>query len=447
VGIGGMVATGGAGAQEHDTGTTTTTAAPTTSAGPSNPNTFDLSALANSLDAVITDPSLPLSGDLAYEAGPWGASATVNSLGESMSDAGAPYSPSVADLPGTVNGIGAGNFPPLPPIPGYVAASYPAKQNNTQTQGGYQISSTAAQSDAKGSVSLGVQAAGSPNPTMFATAETKANGDGSVSATASAGMDVLDFGQLLDLANVSSSITLTQQASQQPKITSQTNLGTVTLLGTGSGVNQAGVAALGINVPIDLNGEIISALNTALAQTGIKFTYLPETFSYTDGTSSTGSTPDSAKTLESVDSGALQVSETQNLPSQGVVTVSMTLGRVYVSTTDVPGPVFGNTGTVGNTGAPITGNSGTGTVAPVGNSGSFPSTSATPATTAGAPASSTTPTTIAVAAAPAYAVEQGPPIDSAYLVLILSAIALLLVVQAVRYLAVRLALSGRPEGT
>ncbi len=43
---------------------------------------------------------------------------------------------------------------------------------------------------------------------------------------------------------------------------------------------------------------------------------------------------------------------------------------------------------------------------------------------------------------PRYAVEEGPPIESVYLVLVLSVLALLLASQAVRYLAVRLALSG-----
>ena len=49
-GIGGLVVTSGAGAQERDAGTTTTTTA-------SNPNTYNLSALANALDVLVTDPS------------------------------------------------------------------------------------------------------------------------------------------------------------------------------------------------------------------------------------------------------------------------------------------------------------------------------------------------------------------------------------------------------
>ena len=122
----------------------------TGSSGAGNTNTFNLSAAANALDVLITDPSLPLAGDLDYELGPWGASATVDSLGESTSDAGAPYSPSIDSLPGTINGLGAGNLPALPPLPGYVSASYPATPTNTQEQAGYDISSMAALEQCEG---------------------------------------------------------------------------------------------------------------------------------------------------------------------------------------------------------------------------------------------------------------------------------------------------------
>lgn len=437
VGVGGMAAASGAGAQQGNTGST--------GSGATNQNTFNLSAQANALDVLVTDASLPLSGDLDYELGPWGASSTVNSLGESMSDAGAPYSPSIASLPGTVNGLAGGNFPPLPPLPGYVAASYPSKPTNTQSQAGYDISSTAALNNAKGTVNLGVQPSGSPNSTFFASAQTTANPDGSVSLSASAGMDLLDFGQLLDLGNVTSSLSMTQQVNQPPKVTSQTTLGTITLLGQATGLVGSGLSVLGIGIPININSELIGTLNTVLAKTGLKLTYLPVTYTYTDGTTSTGSSPDSSKTLQAVDSGALQVSFSQNIPSQGPVTLSLTLGRVYLSTTDTPGtgPTTGNTGVVGNTVTPPS------TSSPVtgvtGNTGVIPATSALPSSSAPSASPSnggTTAPTTALASGPAYAIEHGPPIESVYLVLALAALALLLASQAARYLAVRLALSG-----
>jgi len=434
-GLGGMAATSGAGA---DTGTTG-------SSGPGNTNTYNLSAQANALDVLLTDPSLPLSGDLNYEVGPWGSSASLNSLGESISDAGAPYSPSIASLPGTINGLASGNFPPLPPLPGYVSASYPSHKASIQSQAGYDIAATAGANTSKGAVGLGVQPSGSPNTTFFSTAETTANPDGSVTLNASAGMDLLDFGALLDLGNVSSSLSMTQQANQQPKVTSQTTLGTITLLGTSTGLLGKGASALGIGVPIDINQQLIGTLNTVLAKTGIKLTYLPVTYIYTDGTSSTGSSPDSAKTLQAVDSGALQVTFSQNFPSQGQVTLSATLGRVYLSTTNTPGigPTTGNSGVVaGNTGAGATPSSSS---AVVGNTATVTGNSGVSSTSPSAPSNPSGGNSQALASGPVYLIEHGPPIESVYLVLVLAALGLLLASQAARYLAVRLALSGRGQ--
>ncbi|HEY2213658.1 MAG TPA: hypothetical protein VGH31_01285, partial [Acidimicrobiales bacterium] len=165
VGIWGLIEIPGAGAQLRDSGstTTTTTSSPSSGAGSTNTNSYTLSAEANALDVLLTDPSLPLSGDLVVEAGPFGASALENSLGESASDAGAPYAPSLTSLPGVVAGIGGSLVPPLPPLPGYVSASYPNSASSSQTQAGYDITATASANSSKGIVSLGVQPSGSPN--------------------------------------------------------------------------------------------------------------------------------------------------------------------------------------------------------------------------------------------------------------------------------------------
>ena len=424
VGLAGLLLSPRVGAQLRDSGDGTAAA--------TNPNTYTLSAQANALDVLVTDPSLPLSGDLAVEAGPWGASALVNSLGESMSDAGAPYSPSVASLPGTVNGLGGGSVPPLPPIPGYVSAAYPNRPTSSQTQAGYQLTSTASANTAKGAVSLGVQPSGSPNPTFFANAQTTANSDGSVSVAASAGMDALDFGQLFDLGNVSTSMSMTQQAGQQPAVTTQTNLGQITLLGKASGLGTKGLSVLGIGTPINLNTQLLSVLNSVLGKAGLKFTYLPETFIYNDGTSSTGSTPESTKTVQSVDSGALQISESENIPSQGQTSVTLTLGHITVSTTDAPGILPTATGGIGDITGGTTGiNNGTPLTTPVSSANGFtggglPLTSSptsVPVTTGTNPSPSRP-----LANSTTYAVELGPAIRSVYLLLVLAALAMLIVV-------------------
>ncbi|HEX3796873.1 MAG TPA: hypothetical protein VHV57_20430 [Acidimicrobiales bacterium] len=437
VGIWGLVVSPGAGAQLRDaTATTTTTTSSDAQSG--NTNSYTLSAAANALDVLVTDPSLPLSGDLAIEVGPFGASALVNSLGESMADAGAPYAPSITSLPGVVAGIGAGLVPPLPPIPGYVSASYPTSSTNSQSQLGYDISATTSANSAQGIVSLGVQPSGSPSSTFFANAQTTANNDGSVSVSAAAGVDALDLGQLFDIGNVSSSLSMTQQAGQQPKVTSNTNLGQITLLGKATGLGSSGLSVLGINTPINLNTQVLSTLNKVLGGLGVKFTYLPETFTYSDGTSSTGSKPDDSKTLQSIDSGALQIIESRNLPSQGLTTVTITLGHITLNTSDAAG--FSTSGDGGLSGLD-TGSSPLNTLTSPGVTGEGlsslgPTTSATPT---GAPTSPSK----TLQSAPAYEIEKGPRVGSVYLVLVLAGLGMLLISQAVRYLAVRLALGSR----
>jgi hypothetical protein len=242
-------------------------------------------------------------------------------------------------------------------------------------------------------------------------------------------------------------LSITQQANGQPKVTDQTNLGTVTLLGQASGLAGNGVGVLGTGVPIDISNEVIGTLNTVLSKSGVQLTYLPETFTYTDGSSSTGTSPDSSKTLQAIDSGALKVTVLENIPGQGTYGATFTVGRVYLSTSDAPGivPAVGNTGTVGNTGntgAATTGvTSSPSSLAPLGNTGAGTVSIPSGGTGAGNTAVPTAPT---LALQPTFALEKGPSAASLYLLLILVALAVLAGSQAVRYFSVRLALSGQP---
>jgi hypothetical protein len=438
-----------------------------------NQNTFNLAAEADALQATVTDPSLPVVTTVSFS--PWGASAALNNGGVSLSDAGAPYSPFASSLPGTVNGLGgaSGNaLPPLPPAPGYVSANYPSQPTGNQTQAGYQISATASTDDAKGTVNLGAEQPGQANANLFAAAEATANPDGSVAVTAKAGMDVLNLGGLADLGNASSTVTLTEQASGAPKVTSSTNLGTVTLLGLPTGLSGGGLSLLGLGTPIPLSGSL-AAVNAVLALSGITLTYLPGTFMYTDGTSSTGTAPIAAKTLSGVDSGALQVTDTKNVPSQGTVKTTLTLARVYATATDIPGfgsggpsPGPGATGgstTVGGTQPPSTGGSGgsppsasaseaptagTGAVfgggtAPGPSSGSVPSLATTGIPPAASPLRVASPSVGAQLPLLRSPVPLGPSGTGFYLLLVLGGLVSVAGSQLIRLVAVRQALSRR----
>ena len=405
--------------------------------GAGNQNTFSLSAEADALDTVVATPYLPVVTQIA--ASPWGASARLDSLGQSMADAGAPYSPVVYSLPGTIAGLSPGRLPPLPALPGYVAASYPTSPSANQTQSGYQLSATTTGQDAKGQVKVGADQAGTNPANTFATAESTVHGDGSVVVKASAGVDLLNLGGLADVGNLSSTESMTQQADGKPVIKGTTNLGTITLLDKPSGLSGSTANLLGVGVPIPLTPATIDVVNKVLGPGGIKLAYLPQTFVYTDDTTSTGPAPDSSKTVKSVDSGALQVNITRQL-TQPVTTI-VTLGRVYVSATNTAGSNAASLAvpdtTTGGASAVPSASSSPGTGSSV--AGIPPATPGQPPSLAG-PATTGRNSERAVRSLAGTA-RVGPSAESFYLILVLAAAAALGGSQLIRIVAVRLALS------
>jgi hypothetical protein len=445
--------------------------ATSSSTGGSGSNNFNLAAEGDAMQSTLTDPSAPLIQ--TYSISPYGASATISSLGQTFADAGAPYAPVIYGLPGTVNGLGSGGqLPSVPPLPGYTSASYPGKPASTEVLAGYDLTATTGQTDATGKVALGAQAPGAGSPTMFASAETTANSDGSVTATATAGADVVNFGPLLDIGNVSSTETLTVPSSGKPTFQSTEDVGTVTLLGLKTGLTLPGLSFLNVNVPLPLNSSLLSVVNGLLAPSGVSLAFLPQTFTYSDGTHSTGGAPAPSKTLQGVESGALQVSINEMVPSQGAVSFIYTLGRTYVSVTNAPGFGIGgpppvslplsptsvspapattsNPAPPASTAGAVPSGTGGGNVTPSGAGVTQPMSSSTgsgqspPAVAAPPPAQPSNP----VGGAPAQGggshsiAAIGPSIESLYLLLVLGAIVIFLAAQLLRLLGVRLPLSS-----
>jgi hypothetical protein len=405
--------------------------------GSGNQNTFSLSAEADSLDTVLASPYLPVVTQIS--ASPWGASASLDSLGQSMADAGAPYSPVVYSLPGTIAGLSGGQLPPLPAPPGYVAASYPTHPSAKQTQSGYQLSATTTGQDAKGQMQAGADQTGTNPANTFATAESTANHDGSVTVKASAGVDLLNLANLADVGNLSSTESMSLQADRKPVIKGTTNLGTITLLDKPSGLSGSTANLLGVGVPIPLSGPTIDVVNKILGPGGVKLAYLPQTFIYTDNTTTTGPAPDPSKTAKSVDSGALQVSVTRQL-TQPVTTI-FTLGRVYVSATNTAGLSPGSLGGPG-----VSSSGGSGLPAASSPPGSTSGLAGIPPATPSQPPSLASPATTGRNGGPALpslagTAPFGPSAESFYLILVLAAAAALGGSQLIRLVAVRLALS------
>jgi hypothetical protein len=195
-------------------------------------------------------------------------------------------------------------------------------------------------------------------------------------------------------------------------------------------------------VPIPLSAATIDIVNKILGPGGVKLAYLPQTFIYTDNTTTTGSAPDPSKTAKSVDSGALQVSITRQLTQP--VTTTFTLGRVYVSATDTAGSSPGSLGSPDTTAG-----SDAGLAAASSPPGSTPSLAGTTTPgTPGQPPSLASPATIGPNGSRALpslagAARTGPSAESVYLILVVAAAAALGGSQLIRLVAIRLALSRR----
>lgn len=303
---------------------------------------YDLSSEAVAVQSTMTDPQMPLG--LPFSVGSYGASSTLNSNGESQADAGAPYSPLVSSFPSTGNGLvqSATGFglPVVPAFPGYVSAKDPVLPNSKQNAGGYELVATALPKEATGKVSLGGQAATSEENNAFAVASSLATDEG-VFSEGAAGVHALSFDGILDLFNVSSYASLTQQAGGEIVPVTATSLGTVTFAGLVSGLTGEGLTAFGSEpTPLDVGGLV--ALNTALKPAGIELMYLPEEYRYADGSTSTGPVVDPTKRVAGVTSGALRIFFT-NTSERGTTTETVTVGRVVVSAT---GNVLGGGGGV-----------------------------------------------------------------------------------------------------
>jgi hypothetical protein len=302
-----------------------------------------MSAQAVAIQTVYRSLNVPFGLPLAV--GSYGASATVDA-GGSTSDAGAPYSPLVSSLPNTGNGVASTmgySLPVVPTLPGYVSAQYPDRAIAAQQAGIYDLTASARPTEAEGQVSIGGQHSISDKNNLFALAHTVSKDD-ATNVNAQAGAVALSLPGILDLANTSSQILVAQgKGDARPIFTSTTSLGTITVVGTTTGVTGSGSqVAGGKSTPINL--DTLSAINQALAASGVSLTYVPQSFIYTDGTFSSGQDPEASKTVRGVTSGALQILYQKDIQGQGPTSETITVGQVSVTAdavTDTPSAASG----------------------------------------------------------------------------------------------------------
>jgi hypothetical protein len=287
-----------------------------------NDNRYSLVAEGDGMFAYIYNGLLPA---VPYvDASAYTAEAENNSQGNSTAFAGLPYPGKTGTtLPGTVNGLSGGNFPPLPPFPGYVSSSYPSSEESEQVQGPYLIRATSTATAAAARAGGGVSPnAGSTEQQVFSTANVIANPDGTAEAKATAGVDGVSVGPI-DLLNVSSTMSITGDGKSKPKVVTSTNLGTIKVLGFTLGVDQDGFNVLGSNSPLPTK-TILQQINSSLSASGFQIDVIPGGLKTNPANGETTAT-----------SAALRITETYDAPVAGPSQLIFTFARATATFVNV----------------------------------------------------------------------------------------------------------------
>lgn len=292
-------------------------------------NTYDLSAQGDGMYILVAGPNLP--AGLPGPISPYASFAAVTSNAVSRGFAGAPYlGPLLQTLPGLVGGLSQGTVPPLPELPGYVTTQDPNIPEANQVQVGYEIRSKSDPFSSKSSAGVGAAAQATSQPQAFSSTETTANDDGTTVAKATAGATGINVGPI-SLLDVSSNVSITSDGKAAPTIVNTTNIGTISIAGIKVGLTESGFTILGSNLALPASA-VFDTLNTVLGAAKTKIELLPSaTVKSADGKSVT------------VQSGALRVDTTQDIPGVGNTSVTYIFGRSTVKSA--------NLGTVGDSGS------------------------------------------------------------------------------------------------
>jgi hypothetical protein len=296
-----------------------------------NPNRFSLTAEGNGMFFEYRGQAAPATDNVS--ASPWAAFATVDSQGLSRAFAGMPYFGAfLQTLPATVNGLSGGATPPLPPLPGFTESKYPANPEGHESQGPYAIKATSDQyvSDASAKSGFSPDAA-SPREQIFSSAHSEALGDGSVTSTATAGVEALTMGPL-SILRFGNSESVTEHGDGKPVFTSSQDLGTFEVAGIKVGVTQKGFTFGSQTTGIPAS-EGLKTVNGVLARAGMEIAYIPRAVR-----------KDQVSGVTTVLSGALRVKVFQNAPAEGPTTLTYVFGRATVSTSDVKDDFGGGIG-------------------------------------------------------------------------------------------------------
>jgi hypothetical protein len=334
-----------------------------------------ISARADSLQVQIIASGLPSvpNGEITA-ASPSSAQASLDAT-SSQAFASAPNPGDlVVSLPSTVNGLAAGQAPPLPSYPLVVSTSNPTTPTASQTVGPYQLSASSSESASTADARVGL-ATFSPQVVSATSHSTVSKDPHSGLMVAEATTEIAPF-RLNDLVAVGE-IRGTAKLTYDPNnpsagVKKQTSLSVASLIiaGIEVGLTDKGLTLAGTPlVPVDL-----SALTKLLGATGVSLAYAPKT-----------------ETATSVQSAGIQVLFNKTFPDPfSDTTVKLALGQASASLSPgdvVPADQASSNDTGNGAVAPSSaGGSGAGGLAP--SSGSPDATGSAPS---GATPSATSP--------------------------------------------------------
>jgi len=282
---------------------------------------FSMQARADAIGLQFVATGFPIvpNGEVAFGS-PASAQSSLDST-TSQGFASAPYPGDfVANLPTTVNGLGAGSLPPAPAFPFYLTSSYPTQPSSSQQVGPYVIATNSQQTSSSSDARIGLSTF-APQ-VVSATAHSSVTRDpqtGNMVAEATSDIAPFTVNGLLSVGEIRASAVLTYDPASGPGVTKQTSVsvGTITVAGMELGLTDKGLVGVGKQLtPVD-----VSALSALLSSGGASISYVPGT-----------------QTTTSVTSSAVELTYKKVLPAPFLdTTVRMILGRV--SATANPGSV------------------------------------------------------------------------------------------------------------
>jgi hypothetical protein len=272
---------------------------------------YSLTARGDAMAIEIDDKGAPLvpGGQLVFVS-PGTAQSTTDSLGNSQAFASAPYPGDfLANLTGTVNGLLAGQAPPIPPYPFIVASNYPTTPSSNGTVGPYVLQATSGAGTSHSQAKIGALTGDPAASSAAATSNVTENADGSATAEASDEIQLVGISSLLQIGHASAHAQVTVAPDGTVTKSSSLDIGSLAVAGIQVGVTDRGLVAGGSTTPLSA-----APIEHLLSAAHVGLSYIPKT-----------------ETATSVRSAGLAVTYTTNVPGQGPVTMTVTYGEAMAS--------------------------------------------------------------------------------------------------------------------